>query len=308
MDTPFPALPPLRQGSRVALLAPSGPLPEGRLDKAVEAVRRFGLEPEIYPSARAHRGYLAGSDDRRAADVQAAFFDDRIEGILCLRGGYGAQRLYSRIDWKAVAQHPKPLYGYSDVTFFHAQLQNLGIRSFHTPMPSTEWYAGLDEYTEHWLRLALFGGEWGELPNCPGVPRQTIAPGRARGTLVGGNLSLLTSALGTPYAPDLRGKILFLEDVGEAPYRLDGMLQHLVASGCLEKCRGIALGYFTDCVPREGKQSLTIEEIFCDLLAPLGIPVLAGLTCGHSEPTLSLPLGAEAELDAGAQTLTILPD
>ena len=205
-----------------------------------------------------------------------------------------------------MARNPKPLFGYSDITFFHAMLQNLGIRSFHTPMPSTEWHKGLDPYTERWLRLALFGGEWGALPNCGGAPRTTIAPGRAAGTLVGGNLSLISSAIGTPYAPNLSGTILFLEDVGEAPYRVDGMLWHLVASGALAGCRGIALGYFTDCTAKG--ESLTLEEVFCDLLAPLGIPVLAGLTCGHSEPTLSLPLGARAELDAGAQTLTILPD
>lgn len=306
MDTHLSPLPPLRQGSCVALLAPSGPLPEGRLEAAEQAVRALGLAAKVYPSARARRGYLAGDDAVRAADVNAAFLDPEVEGILCLRGGYGAQRLYPRIDWGAVARNPKPLFGYSDITFFHAMLQNLGIRSFHTPMPSTEWHKGLDPYTERWLRLALFGGEWGALPNCDGAPRTTIAPGRAAGTLVGGNLSLISSAIGTPYAPDLSGTILFLEDVGEAPYRVDGMLWHLVASGALAGCRGIALGYFTDCHAKG--ESLTLEEVFCDLLAPLGIPVLAGLTCGHSEPTLSLPLGARAELDAGAQTLTILPD
>ena len=176
MNTHLSPLPPLRQGSCVALLAPSGPLPEGRLEAAEQAVRALGLAAKVYPSARARRGYLAGDDAVRAADVNAAFLDPEVEGILCLRGGYGAQRLYPRIDWGAVARNPKPLFGYSDITFFHAMLQNLGIRSFHTPMPSTEWHKGLDPYTERWLRLALFGGEWGALPNCGGAPRTTVAP------------------------------------------------------------------------------------------------------------------------------------
>lgn len=298
----------LAPGARVALLAPSGPLPENRLEPAVAAVRALGLDPVVYPSARLRRGYLAGPDEIRAADIQNAFADDDIDGVLCLRGGYGAQRLFPLLDTGALLAQHKPFFGYSDITFFHILFQNAGLRSFHAPMPSTEWYKGLDPYTEHWLRAALFGGLFGPLPNCEGAPRRTIAPGRAEGPLVGGNLSLIASALGTPYALDVRGKILFLEDVGEAPYRVDGMLNHLVNSGALRGCRGIVLGYFTDCDPRPDKDSLTLEQVFQDLLAPLGIPVLAGLSCGHSEPTLSLPLGAVAALDADAGTLAILPD
>lgn len=138
------------------------------------------MRPRSIPAPARAAATSPATTPVRAADVNAAFLDPEVEGILCLRGGYGAQRLYPRIDWGAVARNPKPLFGYSDITFFHAMLQNLGIRSFHTPMPSTEWHKGLDLYTERWLRLALFGGEWGALPNCDGAPRTTVAPAGPR--------------------------------------------------------------------------------------------------------------------------------
>lgn len=298
---------PLQKGDRVALIAPSGPLPEGRLPLALDAIRARGLEPVAYPSVTQTHGYLAGADAVRAQDVNDAFADDSIKGVLCARGGYGAQRLYPRVDWENIRRHPKRFLGYSDITFFHLMLtQRCGMVSYHTPMPSTEWYEGLDEYTDSWLDEALFGDVWGELPNCDKAERKTVAPGKACGELTGGNLSLVASAVGTPYAMDAKDKIVFLEDVGERPYRVDGMLNHLVQSGALSGCRGIVLGYYTDCNPPKDKPSLTLDEVFDELLTPLGVPVLSGVTCGHSTPTLSLPIGCDAELDADAQTLRIV--
>lgn len=300
---------PLHQGSRVALVAPSGPVPGERLDAALASVHALGLEPIAYPSVSMKHGYLAGGDVQRARDVQAAFEDESIEGILCIRGGYGAQRLYPLLDFARIAQHPKRFLGYSDVTFFHIALGELcGFQTYHTPMPSTEWYKGLDDYSQLWLEKALFGGPWGELPNCEGVERFCVTPGKAQGRLVGGNLSLVASAIGTPYALDARDCLLFLEDVGEEPYRVDGMLNHLVASGMLTGCRGVILGYYTDCEAKHPENSLTLAQVFEELLGPLGIPVLGGVSCGHSEPTLSLPLGAMAEMDAEAGLLRIVEE
>ena len=297
----------LKPGDRVALIAPSGPLPEGRLEKAVRAVENMGLVPAVYPSVRSWHGYLAGGDELRAADVGNAFADPTVRGVLCARGGYGAQRLHKLIDWEAVRRNPKVFLGYSDVTYLHAMM-NQWFVTYHAPMPSTEWYHGLDDYTARWVRTALFGGTWGELPNCAGKARHTVAPGRAAGRLVGGNLSLVSSALGTPYALDARDAILFLEDVGEQPYRIDGMLNHLVQSGALDGCRGVILGYFTDCAAEKPAESLTLRQVFDELLGKLGIPVLSGVTCGHEEPTLSLPLGRMCELDADKQTIRIMEE
>lgn len=300
---------PLKVGDRVALIAPSGPMPEGRLKVTLEAVRNMGLEPVVYPGVGSMHGYLAGSDAQRAADLQEAFSDDSIRGVLCVRGGYGAQKLHKLIDWEVVRRNPKVFCGYSDVTYLHGMMnQYCGFVTYHTPMPATEWYHGLDAYTEKWVKKALFGGEWGELPNCENEPRVTVASGKATGRLLGGNLSLVSSAVGTPYEFDARDAILFLEDIGEQPYRIDGMLNHMLQAGSFEGCKGIVLGYYTDCAAETPDRSLTLREIFDEILKPLGIPVLAGVSCGHAEPTLSLPLGRVAEMDADAQTLRIVEE
>lgn len=298
---------PLRRGSRVALVAPSSPLPEGRLEPALESVRTMGLEPVVFPSVTMRHGYLAGEDWARAQDLNRAFEDESIEGVLCARGGCGAQRLYPLLDWETIRRHPKVFAGYSDATFLHIALNRFcGMGTFHTPMPSTEWYEGLDEYTLYWLERALFGGPWGEMENCAGSERVTVAGGCAEGVLMGGNLSLAASACGTPYALKAEGGIVFLEDVDEQPYRVDGMLRQLIASGALDGCRGVVLGYFTDCTAKNPETSLTLPEVFEEELAPLGVPVLAGVTCGHSRPTLSLPLGARVLLDADRRKLRVL--
>ncbi len=300
---------PLHKGSKVALLAPSGPLPEGRLDKAVEAVKAYGLDPVIYESAECKHGYLAGHDAIRANDLNRAFADDSIEGVLCLRGGYGAQKLHKLLDWDVIKANPKVFCGYSDITYLHGMMNTYcNFVTYHTPMPSTEWYHGLDEYTDKWLRKALFGGEWGELDNCEGEKRETIAGGKAKGKLLGGNLSLVSSAVGTPYEISGRDAIWFLEDIGEQPYRVDGMLNHMMQAGSFDGCKGIVLGYYTDCKAKDPDRSLTLREIFCEILRPLGVPVLAGMSCGHAEPTLSLPLGMLCEVDADAQTLRIVEE
>lgn len=299
----------LKAGERVALIAPSGPVPEERLEEAVEAVKQMGLEPVLFESVRSKHGYLAGSDRLRADDLTRAFTDESIAGVICARGGYGAQKLHKLIDWNVVRQNPKVFLGYSDVTYLHIMMnQHCGFQTYHAPMPSTEWYKGMDEYTEKWLKLALFGGEWGELTNCDKETRFTITGGKGMGILAGGNLSLAASAVGTPYALKGEGSIIFLEDINEPPYSVDRMLTQMVAGGSFEGCKGIVLGYYTDCAARDPSRSLTLMQIFEEILAPLGIPVLGGVTCGHDLPTLSLPLGAMAEVDADAKTLRIVEE
>ena len=216
---------PLFTGARVALIAPSGPVPEGRLEPAVASVQALGLEPVVFPSCTMRHGYLAGYDRERAADFNNAFSDASIHGVICIRGGYGAQRLMDRIDWTAIAKTPKVFCGYSDVTILHLMLnQRCGFVTYHTPMPATEWYAGLDEYTERSLKNAIFGVQEPNILNPDGMPLYTIAKGVSHGVLTGGNLSLLAASLGTPYEIETKDKILFIEDIGETPYRIDRML------------------------------------------------------------------------------------
>lgn len=300
---------PLRPGDRVALVAASSTIPEERLSPAVEAVRALGLEPVVFPSClpESRHGYLAASDVQRARDIQDAFADPSIAGVLCARGGYGAHRLLPLLDFDAIARTPKYFSGYSDVTALHTALnQCCGFATYHTIMPTTEYYQPVDGYSMDYLRRALFGGLAGPLSNPEGQPLTTLQAGVAEGPLCGGNLSLLADSLGTPWEIDTRGKLLFLEDIGEHTYRVDGMLTQLRNAGKFYDCAGVLLGAWTDCLPEYPDRTLELPEIFAELILPAGKPVLSGLACGHVLPTMALPLGARARMDAGAQTLEVL--
>lgn len=298
-------------GARVALISPASPtsaspitpsgLPE-QVEQSMACLRAYGLEPVLYPSCTLRYGYLSGSDEARAKDVMDAFMDDSVDGIFCIRGGYGIQRILPLLDFDRIAAHPKWFAGYSDITALHVVLnQYCHFITYHTPMPSTEIRKGLDVYSEESLKKAMFGEFNGPLPGL--LPSVELTGGSAEGILCGGNLSLVSSSLGTPYEIDTRDKILFLEDVGEAPYRVDGMLNHLRLAGKLDECAGIVLGYFTDCAASKPEESLSLEQIFQDLLLPCAKPVLMNYTCGHQLPSLSLPLGANVRLADGMLTV-----
>ena len=299
---------PLFPGARVALVAPSGPVPEQKLQPAVQFIQNLGLRPVIYESCHSAHGYLAGEDSLRASDLNSAFLDPQIDGIFCIRGGYGAQRLLPLLRWDKIARSPKFFCGYSDITALHLVLnQRCGLVTFHTPMASTELCRGVDPYSMAWLRRACFGAMDGALlENPPGQPLSVAAPGQARGRLTGGNLTLVSSSLGTPYEIDTRGKILFLEEVDERPYRIDGMLTQLKNAGKLSECAGILLGAFTGCAPPDSSRSLSLRQVFAELL-PRGIPIVSGLCCGHTMPSISLPLGAEVEVDGPSIRICFSP-
>lgn len=308
MITPKPLYP----GARVALVCASSAVPADALPSALETVRALGLEPVPFPSCfeRNRRGYLAASDDQRAGDVNSAFADPDLEGVFCLRGGYGAHRILPLLDLKMIAAHPKYFSGYSDVTALHTAFnQCCRFITYHTVMPSTPC-ADLDGFTLGYLRRALSGALAGPVELPPGAALRLLAPGkngRVAAPLCGGNLSLLAASLGTPWEIDTRGKLLFLEDVGEKTYRIDAMLTQLRNAGKFGACCGVLLGAWTDCTPEDPGRTLTLEEIFTDLIVPAGKPVLSGVPCGHVLPTLALPLGGTVLLDAGAASLEILP-
>lgn len=298
---------PLFQGARVALIAPAGPVPPEKFGPAVRAVEELGLMPVVYESCRRAHGYFAGNDQLRADDVNAAFADPDIDGILCIRGGYGAQRIIDRIDFDLIRRNPKYFSGYSDVTTLHIMInQSCGFVTYHTPMPSTELYGGADEYTMDYLRRVLFGEPLNELRNPANIPVKTLVGGCARGVLTGGNLSLVASSLGTPYEIDTRDKILFLEDVDEEPYRVDRMLLQLKTAGKFRDCAGLLLGYWTNCKAEHPEKSLTLEQVFDELLVPEHKPAILNLACGHSLPSMSLPLGKEIELNSISGKITVL--
>lgn len=294
---------PLFPGARVALLCPAGAVPEERLGPAVAAVRALGLHPELYESCRARHGYLAGPDALRAGDLNRAFADPAIDGILPLRGGYGSNRILPLLDWETIRSRPKYFGGYSDCTALHIAFnQEGGFLTYHTVMPATEYYAPLDAYTMNELCRALFSHLAGPLTNPRGHPLKILAGGTAAGPLCGGNLSLLADSLGTPWELDTAGKILFIEEVSEPPYRIDAMLTQLRNAGKFDCCAGILLGSFTGCMSEVPSQDPPLEEIFRELLLPAGKPIVSQLSCGHTRPTMALPLGAVLTMNANGRT------
>lgn len=292
----------LKPGDLVGLIAPSGSVrEEAQVDRAIAALGRLGFRVREGESCRARYGYLAGSDEQRARDIRAFFADPEVDGIVCMKGGYGTPRILDLIDYDAIARNPKVFVGYSDITGVHLAINRLcGLVTFHGPMGISDVLIDGEEYSERsWLSAVSSTAPLRRLDNPKGSTQaRSLVPGKARGELIGGNLSLIAALTGTPYALDAKGKILFLEDVDERPYRVDRMLTQLRLAGVFDECEGVVLGDWHNCGPEEGKASLTLEEIFRDVICPAGKPVVAGLQAGHCSPTMTFPFGVEALLDA----------
>lgn len=302
--------PRLQAGSRVAVIAPSsGVLEPSDLDRGVAVLARLGLEVVLGPAVRDIRGYLAGEDRRRAEDLLWALGDDGVDAVWCARGGYGAQRTVAALDpgeMRSLAERPaRPLIGYSDITVLHALVSaRLGWPSFYGPTVTDLPQA--TDYTLAALRAALFTAEpyaVGPAGDDPWV--STLHGGRAEGELAGGCLTLLAALAGTPLQVNFAGRICFFEDVGEPIYEIDRYLCQLLAAGCFEGCRGIVIGELVDPRPA-GPNTLGLEQVFADLLAPLGVPCCFYLPIGHGTHLATLPIGARVRLDADAGTLSIL--
>ena len=304
----------LKPGDTVGLIAPSSYVFDlWRIDDVGPRLAALGLKTKLGTNARARRGYLAGTEEQRLADLHAMFADPDVAAIFCLGGGYGAQRLLDRIDYGLIRRNPKVFLGLSDITALHLAFGKMArLVTFHGPVATS----ALPAWTLESLRKALFdttpvgaiGSPPEEDPLAPQFPRHTVSPGTARGETVGGNLTLVSTTMGTAWEIDTRGKILLLEDVGEAPYRIDRMLVQLALAGKLADAAGVVWGTCTDCKPSLSsfEINLSISDVLDELLGPLGKPVLAGLVFGHTKERATIPLGVLAELDATAKSFTIL--
>jgi muramoyltetrapeptide carboxypeptidase len=285
----------LRPGDRVAVVAPSSPFDAGDLAAGVEALRaRYDVRHA--PDILERRGYFAGDDARRLRELRAAIEDDAVAAIVAARGGYGATRLLADLPAALVATHPKLLVGFSDVTALHALWARAGLASIHGPMVAMLGRIG-------GLALERFVAAVEGTAPLRFTDLCALAAGRAAGRLVGGNLAVLAALVGTPYAPPLDDAVLFLEDVGERPYRVDRMLTTLLHAGWLSRVRAIALGAFTDATA--GSDGVTIDEVLRERLAGLGVPVVAGLPAGHVDDNHPIVLGARVVVDADAGSLTL---
>ena len=284
----------LRPGAVIGVAAPASPFDRESFERGVQALRGMGFKTAIPDGLSAAQGYLAGSDEHRAALLQRLFDDERVDAVACARGGYGSLRILPLLDYERIAAHPKVLIGFSDATaLLTAITERCGFAAFHGPVVTS-----LAEASESTL-AALLAAIASDAPLILSPPAAvTVRPGAAAGVVCGGNLTTLCHLVGTPFQPSFRNRILFLEDRGEAPYRIDRMLTQLKLAGCLEGIRGIILGAFTDCgsLPE-------ILAIVNERLADAGIPMLAGMEAGHAEPNLTLPLGVKALLDADRGSL-----
>ncbi|WP_203711328.1 S66 peptidase family protein [Asanoa siamensis] len=285
------------------LVSPSGPTRPERMVRGLELVESWGLRAVLGPHAYARTGYLAGDDAARAADLNAAFADASIRGVLCTRGGYGAQRMVDAIDMAAVRRDPKVVAGFSDITALQFALWR-GARLAAVHGPGVAWN---DERTPaasaESLRSALMTTDPVTVAAVPGEDTAGVrVPGIAAGPLLGGNLCLITASIGTPDMPDLSGAILLIEEVQEPLYKIDRMLTHLRRAGSLDGLAGVALGQFTDCSDDWGTGLTTM---LLDRLGDLGIPILGGLPIGHGPGQLSVPVGALATVDADTGLLTV---
>ncbi len=297
-------------GMTIGLIAPSSALPEPeRLDLAVSRLCALGFCVKVGESCHARYGNFAGSDAVRATDINRMFADDCVDGILCIRGGYGATRILDMIDYDNIRRHPKVLSGYSDVTALHSAIrEKAGVATFHGLMAASDY--GRDEVdafsADMYWRVVGCAMPAGLLENSPDRARETIAPGVAEGPLIGGNLSLLAACAGTPYAYDYDGAILFIEEINEKTYACDRMLTQLRSCGAFSRCAGVLLGEFTNCEPENPDRDISLRQVFEDVIVPCGKPVLAGLACGHRTPKMTLPFGVRCRMDACAGTVEVL--
>ncbi|EPJ41050.1 putative carboxypeptidase [Streptomyces afghaniensis 772] len=288
----------------MAVVAPSGPVPEERLQAGLDVLRGWDLDPVVAPHVLGrHRefDYLAGTDAQRAADLQNAWCDPAVAAVLCARGGYGAQRMADLLDWDAMrAAGPKVFAGFSDITVLHqAFATRLGLVTLYGPAAAGVDFLKNARAQEH-LRATLFEPESVRTVTAVPTGGTALVPGRARGVTLGGCLSLLASDLGTPHAlAGARGGLLLIEDVGERPYRVDRYLTQLLRAGWLDGVAGIVLGSWAACGPYE-----ELRAVLADRLGGLGVPVVEEFGFGHGEGALTMPLGVPAELDAGIGTLT----
>jgi muramoyltetrapeptide carboxypeptidase len=291
----------LRAGARVALIAPAGPLRnDAEIERAMQHARDLAWEPVVAQHARARRGYFAGSDADRRADLERAFADDSIDGIWCLRGGYGAARLLRDLDYELIMRKAKPLLGFSDITALHAVLTTrCRMVSFHGPTARQP----LSEFSRDSIVRAMID----QTDSCGVAPTaRVIRAGRTRGRIAGGNLAVLASLCGTPFAPSFDGAIVVLEDINEAIYRVDRMLQQLRLAGMLAGCAAIAFGHCSNCAEESDDGARTLDEVLTETAEALGVPCIAGIPVGHIAEQWTLPLGADAELDVGARRLTVI--
>lgn len=304
----------LKAGDKLAIVAPGSYISEEELQDSIKNLNELGFETTYSEKVLLQNGYFAGTDKDRAEDLMKKFLDKSVKGIVCARGGYGCVRILSLLDYDVIRANPKVLIGYSDVTaLLYGIYQKSGLISFHGPVGTSTF----NDYTVNNFNGVLINPERttlfknstsGEDENIYGVT--TITKGKGKGRLVGGNLSIIVSLIGTEFDVDYSDKIIFIEEIGEEPYRIDRMLTQMIQSGKFNNAAGIMMGIFSKCEVKKQSdltsKSFTLIEVLQDRLSNLKIPVVYGMSFGHVKDKFTIPFGALAELDSDKQTFTLL--
>lgn len=294
----------LPKNGTLHLITPASALTRTAFEKTLENINELGFQVKYSDNLRVRSGFLSGTDEQRYNDLIAGFKDDTVDAIICARGGYGTGRLLPLIDFDIIRNNPKVFIGFSDITaLLMSFYKNAGVVGFHGPVGASSF----NSFTEDSLIETVQKGKKGKISNDDSAP---IFGGTCNGKMIGGNLSLLTSLMGTPFDVDYDDHILFIEEVGESTYRIDRMLNQLVNGGKLEKVRGIVLGHFTNCDTEESDPffdfSVSLDEVFKNQFERLGVPVAKDFPIGHEANNATIPIGIEAELDADKGKLSFL--
>lgn len=300
----------LNFGDKVAVVAPSSATDLKSVENGALKLRSLGLNPVMYPTCYTNYGHLAAKDEERARDINDSFRDESIKGIICLRGGYGTPRILNMLDYETIRKNPKVFIGFSDITALHVAFNQLcDMVTFHGPMATSNYAeikdgnVSFEPYTHDSLSKNIFTNEpVGVYANPPGEELITYNGGTAEGIIAGGNLMLLTATLGTKYEIDTRGKILFIEEVGEPIYAIDRMLTSLSLAGKFDDCKGVIFGTFTNCNREEkayeGGLDLTLDEVINNTVVPFNKPIIGNFRAGHNFPQPTIPFGTNVKLDA----------
>lgn len=297
----------LVKGDLIGIVAPASPVSQEQLERSFSFLEQLGLRYKVGKSVYASQGYLAGTDEERLADLHEMFSDAEVNGIFCAGGGYGSARYAEQLDMEMIAENPKVFWGFSDITYIHTAIrQGTGLVTFHGPMLAS--CVAREEFDD--LSSKMFGQLFApvEVFYSQAIsPLKAIVGGVAEGEVVGGNLTQLANSLGSEFEIRTNQKLLFLEDVGEEPYKVDRLLNQLRLAGKLREAAGIIIGDFSKAEAANPQATLALDEVFSHYFSKLDKPVVKGFRMGHCEPNIAIPLGVKGRLDADELTLTILP-
>lgn len=297
--------PRLKPGDTIGIIAPAGIVEPESIEPITQKLATLELKVKLGNHLLDRYGYLAGKDRDRAADINAMFADKSVQAILAMRGGWGCNRILPLLDYTLIRHHPKIIMGLSDITaLLLAIYAKTNLITFHSLTGTSSW----NEFSVDYLRRILFNGEAVTMQNPTNTDLrvETIRGGKARGKLIGGNLSVLAAMIGSSYLPTWQHNILFLEDIREEVYRVDRMLTQLQLAGILPQISGFVFGNCRQCDPEEPDKSLTLMQVLQDRISPLGIPAWYGSMIGHIPDKFTLPIGAQVEIDATAGTIKML--